>query len=224
MNKKIYSKKDIWQMLIEGGLSPYAAAAVMGNMEAESGICASRLQGDFTSGFTRSAEYVEAVDAGNISRDDFVYHGPNGGGFGLLQWTFWTRKAGLFDTCKKKGVSISDAAAQVEWFFIELSQPEYKKVLDALKEASSIRACSDILVTDFLRPADQSLAVKEYRGKLGTAIFEELSETPGEPEKVQNCILITEKEYENFSKAAMVVMYLKDLLNMLNGFDDDFHP
>ena len=45
------SKKTIWEYLKAKGFSDIAAAAIMGNMEAESNCIAVRLQGDFTAGF-----------------------------------------------------------------------------------------------------------------------------------------------------------------------------
>ena len=72
----------------------------MGNMQAESNCVSFRLQGDYNYPFERSRSYTSQVDGNQISRDDFVYHGPGGGGYGLCQWTFWSRKAGLYDLAK----------------------------------------------------------------------------------------------------------------------------
>ena len=100
------SKKTIWEYLKAKGFSDAATAAIMGNMEAESNCVAVRLQGDFTTGYRKSNEYTAKVDNGEISRDQFVYHGPGGGGYGLCQWTYWSRKAGLYDLAKEQGVSV----------------------------------------------------------------------------------------------------------------------
>ncbi len=45
------SKQTIWQFLKHKGFSNIAAAALMGNMEAESNCVSCRVQGDFTNGF-----------------------------------------------------------------------------------------------------------------------------------------------------------------------------
>ena len=109
------SKQNIWNFLKHKGFSDVAAAAIMGNMEAESNCVSNRLQGDFTSGFKRSAEYTAKVDTWKISRNEFIYNGPGGGGYGLCQWTYFTRKAGLYDLAQEQGVSIGDEFIQVEW-------------------------------------------------------------------------------------------------------------
>ena len=161
------SKQTIWALLRHKGFSKIAVAAIMGNMEAESNCVANRLQGDFTEGYTRSTEYTRQVDNADISRKDFIYNGPGGGGYGLCQWTYYSRKAGLYDTAERQGVSIGDEAAQIDWLLIELNTPEFKPVLDILNSSNSIRECSDAMVKRFLRPADQSEAVLALRAKYG---------------------------------------------------------
>ena len=48
------SKETIWKFLKHKGFSDIAAAAIMGNMEAESGCVSYRLQGDFGKDFMKS--------------------------------------------------------------------------------------------------------------------------------------------------------------------------
>ena len=110
------------------------------------------------------------VDRGDISREQFVYNGPGGGGYGLCQWTYWSRKAGLYDLAKSQGVSIGDEFIQVEWLVRELFQDEFRPVLNTLQNSESIRECSDVLVKKFLRPADQSDAVCVQRAKFAREI------------------------------------------------------
>ena len=170
------SKQTIWALLRHKGFSKIATAAIMGNMEAESNCVANRLQGDFTEGYTRSTEYTRQVDNADISRKDFIYNGPGGGGYGLCQWTYYSRKAGLYDTAERQGVSIGDEAAQIDWLLIELNTPEFKPVLDILNSSNSIRECSDAMVKRFLRPADQSEAVLALRAKYGREIYEDFAD------------------------------------------------
>ena len=49
-----------------------------------------------------------------------VYDGPGGGGYGLCQWTYHPRKAGLYDLAQEQNVSIRDEFIQVEWLTREL--------------------------------------------------------------------------------------------------------
>ena len=215
------SKQNIWNFLKHKGFSDVAAAAIMGNMEAESNCVSNRLQGDFTSGFKRSAEYTAKVDTGKISRNEFIYNGPGGGGYGLCQWTYFTRKAGLYDLAQEQGVSIGDEFIQVEWLTRELWQDEFKPVREVLEKSVSIRECSDVLVKQFLRPSDQSEAVLKQRAEFGRNMYQQFSEAEAEdPDGMpEEGIRITEEEFRIYSKALLVVITLRDLMKMMGEFE-----
>jgi hypothetical protein len=213
------SKKTIWEYLKARGFSDVAAAAIMGNMEAESNCVSIRLQGDFSVDYQKSKDYTERVDSGIIGKRDFVYNGPGGGGYGLCQWTYWSRKDGLYDLAKFQGASIGDEAIQVEWLYQELHQDEYRSVLNTLLNTEDIRTCSDALLKKFFRPADQSDAVCVQRAKYGKDFYNEFaggqSEDPdGQPDMIQ----ITAEEYKNCMEAMNVLAYLKDAIKTLEEF------
>ena len=218
------SKENIWHFLKHKGFSDIAAAALMGNMEAESNCVSSRLQGDFTTGFKRSINDTAQVDAGNISRHEFMYDGPGGGGYGLCQWTYPPRKAGLYDLAEEQGVSIGDEFIQIEWLTRELWQDEYGVVREVLEKSPSIRECSDVIVKQFLRPADQSEAVCKYRADLGREFYQQFSDAEAEdPEGIpeEGTVTITEGEFRIYSRALLAVMTLRDLLKIMEGFKDE---
>ncbi len=215
------SKQRVWHYLKHKGFSDIAAAALMGNMEAESNCVSNRLQGDFTKGFKRSIDYTAQVDAGNISRHEFIYDGPGGGGYGLCQWTYPPRKAGLYDLAEELGVSIGDEFLQVEWLTRELWQDEYGVVREVLEKSPSIRECSDVIVKQFLRPADQSEAVCKYRADLGREFYQQFSDAEAEdPEGMpeEGTVKITEDEFRVYSRAMLVVLTLRDLLDAMEDF------
>ena len=218
------SKQTIWQFLKHKGFSDIAAAALMGNMEAESNCVSCRLQGDFTNGFKRSADYTAQVDAGNISRHEFIHDGPGGGGYGLCQWTLFSRKAGLYDLAQEQNVSIGDEFIQVEWLTRELWQGEYRTVRETLEKSPSIRECSDAIVKQFLRPADQSDAVCSYRADLARAFYQQFSEAEAEdpdgmPE--EGTVTITEGEFRLYSRAWLAVTALRDLMRIMEDFEHE---
>lgn len=212
------SKQTIWQRLKAKGFSDIAVAAIMGNLEAESNCISNRIQGDFTKGYQRSAQYTAQVDAGNINRHEFINDGPGGGGYGLAQWTLQSRKAGLYDFAKKMGTSIGDEAMQVDWLCQELQLNEYKKVLETLKASPSIRECSDMIVKIYERPADQSEAALRQRSEFGRAMYQELSQCEAEdPEGIPDdgTINITQEDFMTYTKALLVVKTLKDLITLI---------
>ena len=94
----------IWQFLKSYGLNDYGAAGLMGNLYAESGLNPQNLQNTYEKKLGYSdASYTAAVDNGFYS--DFVH---DSAGYGLAQWTFWSRKQALLNHCKAAGASIAD--------------------------------------------------------------------------------------------------------------------
>lgn len=169
------NKEIIWHGLLEEIGNEYGVAALMGNLQAESGLCPYRLQGDFSDGWVTSIDYTEKVDNGTISEYDFVHNGPNGGGYGLAQWTFYTRKQGLYDMYKSGGYdSIGNVYLAIKYLIYELNH-SYPTVLNTLKNATSIRVASDCVLHDFENPANQSESVEILRCQLGTTLYQELT-------------------------------------------------
>lgn len=167
-------KEELWLALRGKGYSPKAAAVILGHAAAESGCECDRVQGDFSVDRALSRRYTAQLDSGAVSREDFACRGPNGGGYGLVQWTYPTRKLGLYDTARRLGVSVGSEKAAVEWLDRELHQGEYAAVLAALKSGGSIREASDVFMRRFEMPADQSENACAYRAGLAQAIYEEL--------------------------------------------------
>lgn len=171
------SKATQWAALDKLGLSDKAKAVIMGHAAAESGNEANRVQGDFGADRAISIYYTAKVDEGIITRDDFINHGPNGGGYGWLQWTNPGRKAGLYDCAKQIGVSIGSEEAAITWLGVELHQAEYATVLNALVAGNDIRAMSDVFMKRFERPCDQSESACAYRAKLCEDMYAEFAGT-----------------------------------------------
>ena len=118
-------KQTICKTLLATGFPKNGVAGIMSSMVVESGFVPHRLQGDFTDGYVTSLEYTRKVDSGSINRNEFVYNGPNGGGYGLVQWTSEGRKEKLYDYAKSKNRSIGDIEMQLGYFLIELTSTGY---------------------------------------------------------------------------------------------------
>lgn len=110
------------------------------------------------------AEYTAAVDNGSYG--NFV---KDSAGYGLAQWTYWSRKQALLNHAKQAGVSIADLNMQLGFLWEELQG--YTAVMDALKKAGSVRAASDAVLTGYEKPADQSETVKKKRAEYGEGYY-----------------------------------------------------
>ena len=163
-------EEKIWNYFLSLGYSKKGIAGIMGNMQAESGLFSQRLQGDFSDGYTTSKEYTKKVDSKKISEHDFVYNGPNGGGYGLAQWTYYTRKQKLYNKKEEKKVSIGDLGMQLEYYGIEL-KADYAGVYNVVKNASSVETACEKVLVDYESPEDQSASAKSYRNSLCNAIY-----------------------------------------------------
>lgn len=159
-------EKMIWDFLTGKGLNAFAAAGLMGNLFAESALNSENLQNTHNTklGMT-DAQYTAAVDSGSYA--NFVH---DGAGYGLAQWTFYSRKQALYDTAKAAGVSIGNLNMQLGFLWQELQG--YKAVMNVLKSAKSVSAASDAVLTGYEKPADQSAAVKQKRAGYGQTYYD----------------------------------------------------
>ena len=156
---------QIWKYLMTKINNPYGVAGMMGNIQAESGCNPKNLQNSCEKKLGMTDEqYTQAVDNGTYTHfvDDKY-------GFGICQWTSSGRKAGLYNARNKR--SIGDLSLQLEWLYKELCT-SYKTVLNGLKTAKSVREASDLVLTKFERPKDQSESVKTKRAEYGQYFFD----------------------------------------------------
>ncbi len=159
------TEKAIWDYLAGKGLNACAVAGLMGNLYAESGLNSCNLQNSYNKSLNMTdAQYTAAVDNGSYG--NFV---KDKAGYGLVQWTYYTRKQALFDYAKKAGASIGSLDMQLAFLWDELQG--YKTVINALKSAGSVRAASDAVLLGFEKPADQSEAVQKKRAGYGEAYY-----------------------------------------------------
>lgn len=159
--------EKIWKYLKSKGLNDYGAAGLMGNLYAESGLNPKNLQNSYEKklGYT-DAQYTAAVDNGKYK--NFV---KDSAGYGLAQWTYWSRKQALIDFCKTAGTSIGDLDMQLNFLWKELSDG-YRGVINVLMNATSVIEASNTVLLQFERPANQSASVQLKRAEYGQAYYD----------------------------------------------------
>lgn len=159
--------EKIWNYLMEIIMNEYGVSALMGNLDAESGLKTTNLQDSSENRLNYSDDtYTAAVDSGKYT--NFVH---DSAGYGLAQWTYWSRKQGLLDYVRSAGKSIGDLESQLIYLMKELST-SYKSVLNALKTATSVRAASDAVLKDFENPKVQTEKVKTERAAKGQKYYD----------------------------------------------------
>lgn len=173
------NEEKIWSTLLSAIGNPYGAAGLMGNLYAESALNPRNLQQTFEKklGYTDDS-YTAAVDTGIYG--NFVH---DGAGYGLAQWTYWSRKVKLLTFACLRGASIGDLDMQLAFLIRELE--EYTAVWAALTGAKSVRAASDAVLTGYEKPKDQGEAVKVKRAAFGQRYFDTYA-TKKERDTVEN--------------------------------------
>lgn len=102
------------------GLNVAAACGAIANLYKESGLLSNNVENTFTNktGMT-DEEYTSKVNSGEYTKDQFC---NDAAGYGLCQWTYWSRKEALYDFavsyCKEKGLKfdIGNLDMQLEYF------------------------------------------------------------------------------------------------------------
>lgn len=160
------NEKIIWDTLMASINNPYGVAGLMGNLYAESALSPINLQGTYEKklGYTDSS-YTAAVDNGSYT--NFVH---DSAGYGLAQWTYWSRKEKLLNFAKERKVSIGDLNMQLAFLIQELQA--YSSVWKVIISATSVKAASDKVLTGYEKPANQGSSVKTKRANYGQKYYD----------------------------------------------------
>ena len=166
--------EKIWNRLDDEGFNDCGKGGLIGNLDAESGLKPKNLQNSYEKklGYTDDS-YTAAVDNGSYG--NFV---KDSAGYGLAQWTYWSRKQNMLTFARAAGKSIGDLEMQLDFLCKELKE-SYPTVYSKLKTAASVREASDIVLTQFERPADQSEAVKLKRANMGQKYYNQYAKKTG---------------------------------------------
>lgn len=154
----------IWDFFKQKSFNDYGVAGLMGNLYAESGLNPQNLQDSFQRklGYT-DYTYTVAVDNGHYK--NFI---KDSAGYGLAQWTYWSRKENLYNMAKKQKVSVGDLNLQLNFLYSELQS---YKLIDKLKNAKSVLEASNVILFNFEKPADQSAKVQKLRAEYGEKYY-----------------------------------------------------
>lgn len=175
------SAETIYKQLISAGLSKAGACGLMGNMQAESAMRANNAQdgmtrlsdADYTVKFDREPEscYKDAV------------------GYGLCQWTYWTRKQALKRFADSKGVSVGNEAMQVE-FAVKEIKTDYPTLWAFLCGTDSLYNAASRVCKEFERPAVNNIATRAAHAQSFYERFGDIGRAEVEAEKAPEVKLV----------------------------------
>lgn len=163
-NAEQLSERWVWDKLLSSGCSEAGTAGIIANLDAESGLRSDNLEDSFeyATGISDEA-YVQGVDNGTYT--DFV---NDSAGFGLLQVTYYSRKAMFIDMARERGVSIADPSFQIDFIMSEMSM-YYPSLLSFLKTTDDVDLAARRVMCEYEQPGDQSdtaVADRQYAAQV----------------------------------------------------------
>lgn len=188
------TEEKVWNYLKAWLGNEFAVAGIMGNLRAESNFKPNNLQNSFEQkmGFTDET-YTVAVDEDVYQ--NFVH---DGAGYGLAQWTFWSRKEGLLNEAHNRNVSIADLQLQLDYLEYEISTK--KQLMSDLKGSISVRQAAEVVLKQYEKPADQSNAVVDKRTSYAQEIYNRYHKTEAVLYRVQAGAFSIKANAENFAE------------------------
>lgn len=144
--------KFAWDYLVnKKGLSPNAAAGLMGNLEAESGINPQNMQNGAP--FPDGPEMPSVINGstGALEADPGI---RGKWGYGIAQWTTASRQDGLLNAAKAQGKSSGAIDFQFDYLWTELESRWFEDVLAVLQNPNvTTYEASDYVLINFEAPA-----------------------------------------------------------------------
>lgn len=155
----------VYAALRDLGFNHAVTCGIMANIQAESGFMPNNLENSANMVWGVSdEEYTKRVIDGTVTRDDFVnqkWSDEKGeehlAGYGLVQWSYDTRKAGLYDFLLENGFAIDSLIGQIRYLDKELQElfpTIYKSFTETNDDIGSAATSAYIWCTQFEKPQD----------------------------------------------------------------------
>ena len=156
--------EKIWNYLRSKGVTKAGAAGLMGNLQAESSLKAFNVE---------DKSYNKALYKKNPRLEDEAYFNDiysgktsfvpslkgNSPGWGLAQWTYGSRKQGLWDLAKSRGKKVDDLNTQLDYLWNELNSMKKedasgkrKSLASILAKTNNLTEASNLILWDFEGP------------------------------------------------------------------------
>ena len=180
--------KEIYLHLLKSGLTSYGACALMGNLKAESGLKANNAENGRTS--LSDYDYTAAVDNGTYTA--FV---TDAIGYGLAQWTYWSRKQSLLAFSKSRGCSIGDCAMQLDFCLKEIKE-RYIRLFNELCSTKDLKQATADVCTIYEKPAVNNIGTRyKYAQQFYTEFVNSKEETAlTENEAIEKLVTCAKKQ------------------------------
>lgn len=136
--------REMYERFRAAPLSHAGACGLIGNLKAESSLIPNIAQRGMTE--LSDSEYTTKFDK---SPEACIRDGV---GYGLAQWTFYSRKQALSDFARSRGRSVGDKAMQLDFILREL-EADFPGLYSFLCTTEDIYAAADRVCREYERPA-----------------------------------------------------------------------
>jgi hypothetical protein len=157
----------------------------MGNLMAESSMIANIAQRGMTS--LSNEEYTRLADDGKSTRAingvaKYFYNDQIG--YGLAQWTFFSRKRALSEFANSRGVSVGNEDMQVN-FLIHEMRTDFPALFSYLCETDDLYTATERVCKEYERPAVNNV---DRRHEFATVFANDLAPTAVESTKPESSV------------------------------------
>ena len=202
------------------GYTDIATAAIMGNLQYESGLRSNNAENLYVGNNTSGTEDKDVAYTNMMNNNraafcdkDVAWSGATNGsslsgrqrdgyvGYGLAQWTWWSRKAVLWDMAHEAGVSIDDVGIQLKVLDYELSDG-YKSCKNTMQSTNDLTVATTAFLKQYEKPADQSDSVVAKRTAAALSYYNTYSGSTYSDNSVQietNCNQMVVIKKDNIS-------------------------
>ena len=166
----IANETAIFNYLTNRGYNAAVACGILANIYSESGFSPTNLQNSYERllGYTDDS-YTAAVDNGSYG--NFVY---DSAGYGLCQWTYFSRKQNLLDFKNNRGCSIGNLTMQLDFMMQEFTGG-YGSLHESFLQRGNSSEVAYSAGYDWCyyyeRPAGYDSGVSDTRGNLARDMF-----------------------------------------------------
>ena len=154
-------ERNTWNKLRAVGYSEAGTAGLMASLFAESELRPNNLENGRETDLGSDTYYTSAVNNKTYSKEEFV---NDAAGYGLAQWTYPSRKKGLYEATVEKGLSIADFEGQLNFLCDEVER--YSNLDKFLRNVTDYNEAADAVLKDFERPAVLNYTTRRVYAKM----------------------------------------------------------
>ncbi len=147
----------LYKQLTQAGVTSVGACAILGNIEAESNFIPNNVEDSYKQWTDES--YTQQVDSGQYT--NFIFDSI---GYGLAQWTYYTRKKKFLEFMRSSSNTIADLEGQTAFLIKEMKE-DFPSIWQQLCSGNDLSQLTSLLLDKWENPK-----VKNYTERYSYAL------------------------------------------------------